>query len=183
MPTHISSPKLLSRLNKNLNFTDETTIQSVRTLFNVSHMVCGWALSQDRADWLRSPDPCTALSQVHCGHSWLESSLKHSFFKPLMRLDTEISLCVREDVPSSESELVHADLHSQFWGTGCCGAACQPQISPSFPAHPSLYQEPLAVSYLWDLHPEVRLCACFTKCIHVSCSGRDTGPQEARPVF
>ena len=100
-------------------------------------------LSSESGQGRLTPEPVLLTPALHSlkftvDTAGLMSSLKLSSFKSLMRLDTEISLCVREDVPLSESELVHADLHSQFWGRGCCGAACQPQISPSFPAHSSL---------------------------------------------
>ena len=68
-----------------------------------------WIRTGQTDSWVCSPDPCTVLSQVHCGHSQLQSSLKLSFFKFLMRLDTDISLCIRGDAPSSEGVLVHAD--------------------------------------------------------------------------
>ena len=41
--------------------------------------------------------------------SGLVSTLKLSSFKSWMRLDTKIFLCVREEVTSSEGELVHVD--------------------------------------------------------------------------
>ena len=117
----------------------------------------------------------------------LVSFLKLSSFKSWMRLDTEISLCVREDEPSSEGELVHVDLHPQLWDRGCClGTACQPWVSPSFLPTPSLQQgmQSLTVCYLQDLNPEVRPCVPGSLneslCHPV---GGMTGLQEAHLVF
>ena len=68
----------------------------------------------------------------------LVSSLKLFSFKSLMRLDTEISLCVREDLTSSEGELVDADPASQALGYRVLGIPCQTRVSPSFPTQSSL---------------------------------------------
>ena len=55
----------------------------------------------------------------------LVSSLKLFSFKSSMRLDTKISLCVREDLSSSECELVEADPASQALGYRVLGIPCQ----------------------------------------------------------
>ena len=54
-------------------------------------------------------EPVLLTPEVHMDTARLVSSLKLSSFKSWMRLDTEIILCVREDIPSSEGELVHVD--------------------------------------------------------------------------
>ena len=61
-------------------------------------------------------EPVLLTPEVHMDTAGLVSSLKHSSFKSWMRLDTEISLCVREDEHSSEGELVHADPASPALG-------------------------------------------------------------------
>ena len=148
MPTHLILTKTLSSIHKhNSSFTDKATIQRVQGPCSRSHT---WYVAEL---WVRPgrliPEPVLLTPEVHVdpwssrGHSWvtagLVSSLKLPSFKFWMGLDTEISLCVREDKPSSEGELVHVNLHPQLWGRGCClDTACQPWVNPSFQPTPSL---------------------------------------------
>ena len=62
------------------------------------------------------PEPVLLTPELHMDTARLVSSLKLSSFKSWMRLDTEISLCVREDEPSSKGELVPADPASPALG-------------------------------------------------------------------
>ena len=128
-----------------------------------------WLSSESgQADWFLSlfwPLKFTWTSLV--------SSLKLSSLKSWMRWDTEISLCVREDKPSSEGELVHVDLHpsSGVQGSAWTQPASPGFTSPSSPLHP--------YNGVWSMVPtrsqsrgEI-MCTWFTTHIPVSSCGRN----------
>lgn len=76
----------------------------------------GMWLSSESGQGRLVPEPVLLTPEVHMDTAGLVSSLKLPSFKFWIRWDTEISLCVREDEPSSEGELVHADPASPALG-------------------------------------------------------------------